>query len=216
MIFVLVLKALDAYEWPRGRVDRISWEGCGRRRSAVGRALTHREERDFLPHPWTQKGSYDGSEYDLGHLAHLSRNVPCTDGQVRIVEFRFNYHCFTEDQRGTDFRKRFVDPDFPDEKRVFCPYRWFLSLHLKSIFNNEIDRERLRKADGQQWVFIKRLSGISKPYAVYMKICPGAPGGPLIVLVNSAYTKTDAQFQQREERFAFLLTVAAKSGRVPE
>jgi hypothetical protein len=170
-----------------------------------------------VPYPWAATGRYDGAEYELNHMANLVREITCGDGQVRPVEFRFSYHCFTEtDNRAGDIRTRFVDPEFPSERRVFCPHRWFLSRRLREYLSREIDGERLIEDSAFQWMWRKAVPGISKPYAVYLKFGVPLPRGPIIVNVNTAYIKTDFRRQKDSEmRFSALLTVAAVEKRIP-
>ncbi|MBI3446407.1 MAG: hypothetical protein HY055_13885 [Magnetospirillum sp.] len=74
--------------------------------------------------------------------------------------------------------------------------------------------QRLRYANGLQWVYHHRIDGISSPYAIYLKFAPGRAGGPIVVNVNSAYIKADFQRQGPEKCFDLLL-LEASQGKIP-
>jgi hypothetical protein len=133
------------------------------------------------------------------------------------VQFQFSYHCFTDAKnKGGVAHAVFNDPDAPHENRVFCPQRWFLSQRLKILIAGEaIVQAKMAATTGYQWIWRNNISGISLPYVTYMKITPGAPNGPMIVLVNSAHIRADPQTGKgRAERFVHLLTETKKSGAI--
>ena len=120
-----------------------------------------------MPTPWRTRGQYDGADYDLDHLAHFRRTIQLADGSDQCVEFRFGYHCFTEEnKRSADYRKPFADGDHPHEKRLFCPQRWFLSRQLPVALKGPLDAARLVAVPDFQWVWRLRVEGISLPYAI--------------------------------------------------
>ncbi|MCX7360280.1 MAG: hypothetical protein NTV97_00050 [Alphaproteobacteria bacterium] len=104
-----------------------------------------------MPHPWNKTARYDGTDYELdAHFAPLRRMVTLPGGRQQAVEFRFDYHCFTEeDVKGSDHRTKFVDVGAPaDDSRVFCPQRWLLLFGVRTDLDRAIDSARLLDVGG--------------------------------------------------------------------
>lgn len=169
-----------------------------------------------VPHPWRLKGRYDRADFDLNHLIDYQHTYSSPDrAQSYLVKFKFHFHCFSDHQNKIgDHRSPFDDHNFPNEGRVFCPHRWWLSLRLPDILGNSIAGKRVFYADGLQWVYNHKLLNISAPYTIYLKFAPGSPGGPIMVNVNSAYMKADFQKSGPDKRFDLLLA-DARAGRIP-
>lgn len=87
-------------------------------------------------------------------------------------------------------------------------------MRLPQILGTSIEGKRLFYAGGLQWVYNHRIIGISVPYAIYLKFAPGAPGGAIMVNVNSAYMKADFQKSGPEKRLDLLLA-DARAGKIP-
>lgn len=165
-----------------------------------------------MPFPW-KPAIYNGVTYELDHLSNITRAVGC-NGTERQIQFKFGYHCFTQGRPSGSQERRFIDLDYPDEDRMFCPERWYLSWRLVK-FCNSVVRERFLDAGGAQWQHNMPISSISCPYTIFIKICPANGQSPMTILVNSAYLKSNAMRRGEDIRFDVLLNKAAGSDRIP-
>jgi hypothetical protein len=170
--------------------------------------------RRLLPHPWPVKPSHNGASYEVTHLAPITRAIVCSDSVERKVQFRFGYHCFTETRKPMDATLLFRDLDYPDEQRVLCRERWYLSWRLVRFING-LEKERFIDAGGAQWQYNHRIQGIDRPYSIFLKFSLALLNQPMIINVNSAYIKADARLTGNDTRFDVLLTKAATSSKVP-
>jgi len=79
-----------------------------------------------------------------------------------------------------------------------------LSLRLAAL-TRALDTARLTPASGYQWLDTERIPGISLPWAVWLKIVPGSPTGPVIVAVESAYLAASPPKGGQPEAFRFIV-----------
>ncbi|MFL5257717.1 MAG: hypothetical protein ACJ8AI_33530 [Rhodopila sp.] len=134
-------------------------------------------------------------------------------GQHVLLHFRFSFHCCTDKPGRRDLGTRITDDTRPDEMRYFCPVHWFLSLRLPALVTS-LDTHRLTPAPGYQWLLTERLSGISLPWAVWLKVMPGSPCGPMVVGVESAYLAASPPKGGKPESFRFIVEQTRRSGRL--
>lgn len=167
-----------------------------------------------MPNPWNKTGQCNGHSYSLDHLDHYRRTLTLPDGSNQSVEFRFNYHCFTDENvRPNDHRHPFADPNFPhDPPRVFCPERWLLSRVMRTALVSEVDNARLRDIEGHQWVWRYQV-GISAPYVMFFKIAPMPLNGTMVVNVMSAHVRpTLPGHKLPEQKFSHLVMKSRDTG----
>jgi hypothetical protein len=147
-----------------------------------------------LPHPWNKTAKYDWADYELDpHFGPYRRDVVLPGGGKQTVEFRFDYHCFTEDNiKASDHRSRFIDSGAPAaDNRVFCPQRWLLLFGVRQDLLGAIDAARLMDVGGYNWMWLRNVPGIKSPHAVFLKVAPRPLADVLIVNINSAYVRTN-------------------------
>lgn len=135
---------------------------------------------------WRQKPRYDGADYDLAHMTPIERIMIAPKGGSVRLRFRFSYHCCTDKPGKRDLGSRIHEDTRSEEDRYFCPVRWFLSLRLPALARS-FDSARLAPVLGYQWLCTERVPGISLPWAVWLKVMPGAPGDATVVGIESAY-----------------------------
>jgi len=160
---------------------------------------------------WQQQPRYDGASFELSHLKPLDRTLVTGSGQSVPLRFRFSSHCCTDKPGRRDLGTRITDDTRPDEVRYFCPVRWFLSLRLPGLVKS-LDAHRLAPTPGYQWLLIERLPGISLPWAVWLKVMPGSPCGPMIVGVESAYLAASQPKGGKPESFRFIIDQTRRTG----
>lgn len=161
-----------------------------------------------MPYPWTNNpGKYESIQYQMDHLADLSRNITDSSGVSRQVIFRFSHHCFTDSsKKANDFRTDFVDPLVKDDdKRVFCPKRWLMSRDLVKLLRNDLSKVDINSVSDDQWVWNQIVPGISKPYCVFFRFGEAQVGYPLIIEVKSAYVRGGGRVKGDEDRFIGVL-----------
>jgi hypothetical protein len=162
---------------------------------------------------WCQKPRYDGADYDLAHLKPLDRVMIAHTGERIPLVFRFSYHCCTDKPGKRDLGTRIQEETRPAEVRYFCPVRWFLSLRLPALARS-LDTARLTPAPGFQWLHTERIPGISLPWAVWLKIMPGPPGGATVVGVESAYLAGAPPRGGQPEAFRFIVEQTRRQERL--
>ncbi len=162
---------------------------------------------------WQQKPRYDGADFDLAHLQPLDRVMVTPKGESVNLRFRFSYHCCTDKPGRRDLGTRITEETRPEEDRYFCPVRWFLSLRLPTL-SKALDGNRLIPMLGYQWVHSERIAGISLPWAVWLKLMPGIPGGALIVGVETAYLAGRLPNGGSPEPFRFIVEQTRRTGRL--
>src|SRR4051794_17109448 len=162
---------------------------------------------------WQQQPRYDGASFALSHLNPFDRTLVTASGQSVKLRFRFSSHCCADKPGRRDLGSRIVDDARPDEVRYFCPVRWFLSLRLPALVKS-LDAHRLAPAPGYQWLLTERLPGISLPWAVWLKVMPGSPCGPMIIGVESAYLAASPPKGGKPEIFRFIVEQTRRSERL--
>jgi hypothetical protein len=162
---------------------------------------------------WRQKPRYDGAEYDLSHLKPLDRPMAAHKGENIPLRFRFSYHCCTDKPGKRDLGARIREDTRPEEHRYFCPVRWFLSLRLPALARS-LDTARLAPVPGYQWLHTERIQGISLPWAVWMKVMPGPPGGATVIGVESAYLAGSPPKGGQPETFRFVVEQTRRLGKL--
>ena len=135
---------------------------------------------------WQQKLRCDDADYDLAHMKPIERIMTAPKGGSVPLRFRFSYHCCTDKSGKRDLGSRIHEETRPEEDRYFCPVRWFLSLRPPALARS-FDSARLAPVPGYQWLHTERVAGVSLPWAVWLKVMPGPPGGATIVGIESAY-----------------------------
>jgi hypothetical protein len=162
---------------------------------------------------WRQKPRYDGADYDLAHLKPLDRIMIAHTGETIPLLFRFSYHCCTDKPGKRDLSTRLREETRPEEDRSFCPVRWFLSLRLPALVRS-LDTARLAPVPGYQWLHTERIAGISLPWAVWLKVMPGPPGGATVVGVESAYLAVALPKGGQPEAFRFIVEQTRRQARL--
>jgi hypothetical protein len=162
---------------------------------------------------WQQKPRYDGAEYDLAHLKVHDRIMVAQKGDSIPLRFRFSYHCCTDKPGKRDLGARIREEFRPEEDRYFCPVRWFLSLRLPALARS-LDTARLAPVSGYQWLHTERIPGISLPWAVWLKVMPGPPGGATVIGVESAYLAGAPPKGGQPEAFRFIVEQTRRQARL--
>ncbi len=160
---------------------------------------------------WQQKPRYDGADYDLAHLTPLDRLIVGQAKDSVPLRFRFSYHCCTDKPGKRDLGTRVRESTRPEDDRYFCPVRWFLSLRLPELARS-FDNVRLAPVPGYQWLHTERIAGISLPWAVWVKVMPGPPGGATVVGVESAYLAGSPPKGGPPESFRFIVEQTRRLG----
>ena len=160
---------------------------------------------------WQQKPRYDGAAYDLAHLKPVDRTMAGSKGASVPVRFRFSYHCCTDKIGKRDLGTRIRDDTRPEEDRYFCPVRWFLSLRLPMLARS-FDNLRLTPVPGHQWLHTEHIPEISLPWAVWVKVMPGPPGGSTVVGIESAYLAGAPPKGGSPETFRFIVEQTRRLG----
>lgn len=160
---------------------------------------------------WQTRPRYDGVEYDLAHLAPLDVIMSPAAGNSIPLTFRFSYHCCSDKLGGRNLGTRIVDATRPEEERYFCPVRWFLSLKL-AAWARASESIRINPAPGYQWIHSQKIPGISVPWAVWLKVMPGPPGGKTVVGIESAYLASSMPKGGAAETFRFVVEHTRRTG----
>ncbi len=160
---------------------------------------------------WQQKPRYDGADYDLAHMKPIERIMIAPKGSSIPLRFRFSYHCCTDKPGKRELGSRIRDQTGPEEDRYFCPVRWFLSLRLPALARS-FDTARLAPVAGYQWLYTERVPGISLPWAVWLKVMPGPPGGATVVGIESAYLAGALPKGGSPETFRFVVEQTRRQG----
>jgi hypothetical protein len=142
---------------------------------------------------------------DRSMVGHLGDNIP--------LRLKFSYHCCTDKPGKRDLGARVKEATRPEEERYFCPVRWFLSLRLPAL-TRSLDAARLAPMPGYQWLHTERIPVISLPWAVWLKVMPGAPGGATVIGVESAYLAGSPPRGGQPEGFRFIIEQTRRLGKL--
>jgi hypothetical protein len=137
---------------------------------------------------WGKK-TIRGTVYDLCHLNPFTVNVtPKAEGApTYVVHVTFGSHTFTKEWDPSYTPDlRFIDGT---EVRCFCPDRHGYSLQLPTIVRQGVFG-RAYFSQGQNFLLVESLPGLSGPYAVFFNVKPAKmPGVDAAMFIVSAYEK---------------------------